>query len=159
MSRISTWEVSCVPEEQHESAEKDNNDSDVEEIVRKEPSSKRPKYRERKGKVQGRKGIKTLGGLLDIVMSSDVVNTATSIRVGLPAYFCPMRYEVRFMKSCQGWDQSFRSYKMGSYDDPIFHLSMAGDIVGLQRLFQSGEASPFETDPDDRTPLHVSIGH
>jgi len=45
---------------------------------------------------------------------------------------------------------------MVSYDAKVFDYCMEGDVAGLQKLFASGQASPFEKDPEGRTPLHVS---
>jgi len=59
------------------------------------------------------------------------------------------------MKSCRGWDQSLRSYRRVSQDAEVFQFCMTGNVTGLQRLFEDRQASPFEMDPEGRTPLHV----
>jgi hypothetical protein len=51
--------------------------------------------------------------------------------------------------------QSFRSYKVVSFDAPVFQYSISGDVESLRKLFAAGLASPFEVDSGGRTPLHV----
>lgn len=100
-------------------------------------------------------GYKMMFGLTDIVKVNQGETTTTSISFGLPSWIYSRRFEMRWNKSCQGWNQSFRTYRIVSYDADVFHLSMEGDVEGLQQLFEKGLASPFEVDPDGRTPLHV----
>ena len=102
-------------------------------------------------------GIKKLLGMVDLVIINQGDATLTSISFELPAWLYARRYEICLRRSYQGWDQSFRSYRVISYDAPVLHYSMSGDVAGLQKLFEAGEASPFEVDPDGRTPLHVGV--
>ncbi|KAH6711298.1 hypothetical protein BKA61DRAFT_692914 [Leptodontidium sp. MPI-SDFR-AT-0119] len=106
-----------------------------------------------RGKKDGRKFF---SGLLSIVLSADEHNMTTSVSFGLPRWIYARRFELRMMKSRQGWDQSFRSYRTVSYDAKVFDYCMHGNVVALQQLFASGQASPFEIDPDGRTPLHYA---
>lgn len=106
-----------------------------------------------RGKKDGRKFF---SGLLSIVLFADEHNTTTSVSFGLPRWIYARRFELRMMKSRQGWDQSFRSYSTVSHDAKVFDYCMHGNVAALQQLFASGQASPFEIDPDGRTPLHVS---
>ncbi|KAH7319434.1 hypothetical protein BKA65DRAFT_102195 [Rhexocercosporidium sp. MPI-PUGE-AT-0058] len=106
-----------------------------------------------RGKKDGRKFF---SGLLAIVISADEHNTTTSVSFELPRWIYARRFELRLMKSRQGWDQSFRSYRTVSYGAKVFDCCIYGDVVALQQLFASGEASPFEIDPDGRTPLHYA---
>ncbi|KAG4430425.1 hypothetical protein IFR05_014095 [Cadophora sp. M221] len=101
-------------------------------------------------------GRRFFSGQLSIVLSSDEHSTTTSVSFGLPRWICARRFELRMMKSRQGWDQSFRSYRMVSYDAKVFDYCMHGNVAALQQLFANGQASPFEIDPDGRSPLHVS---
>ena len=101
-------------------------------------------------------GMNLMSGLLSYALAADAHNKTASVSFTLPNWICARRFELRLMKSQQGWDQSFRSYRMVSYDAKVFDYCMDGDVAGLQKLFASGQASPFETDPDGRTPLHVS---
>ncbi|KAH7403241.1 hypothetical protein BKA64DRAFT_641243 [Cadophora sp. MPI-SDFR-AT-0126] len=97
-----------------------------------------------------------LSGLISMTFAADEHNATTSISFSLPRWVYARRFELRWMKSRQGWDQSFRSCRMVSYDAKIFDFCMDGDIAGLQHLFATGQASPFEIDPDGRTPLHYA---
>jgi hypothetical protein len=81
----------------------------------------------------------------------------TTVSISLPKWLCDRHYEFCLVKSYQGWDQSFRSYRTVSYNSPVFQYSMQDDVASLQRLFEAGNSSPFEVDPDGRTPLHVRI--
>ena len=167
VSQISRRGRLLEPLEESEVRASEESDSDTEEGGRsKNQASKQsssqfsryPKWGRQEMKIT-QQGMKRLFGLIDLVMSCDGSRTMTSIALGLPSWIYARRYELRLAKSCQGWDQSFRSYRMISYDAPVFHYSMAGDVVGLQRLFETGQSSPFEIDPDGRTPLHVRIEH
>lgn len=110
----------------------------------------------RRGLVKSQQGIK-LFGIVDVVISSRENTTTTSLCLGLPTWIYARRFELHLMKTCQGWDQSLRSYRTVSYDAEVFHHCMAGNVTGLQGLFESGQASPFEMDPEGRTPLHVRL--
>jgi hypothetical protein len=108
----------------------------------------------RRIRISEQHGMKLLG-LFDVVLSSLGDTTMTSISVALPKWVNGRTYQATLRKSYQGWDQSFRTYRVVSYDAPVLHYSMAGDVEGLQRLFKDMLASPFEIDPEGRTPLHV----
>lgn len=66
-------------------------------------------------------------------------------------------FRVSFLESAQGWFPgfTFRHFNVRPYDALIFELCSIGDIEGVKRLFRRGDASPFDTDPDGWTPLHV----
>jgi hypothetical protein len=99
---------------------------------------------------------KKLFGYLDMLTQEYGNATATMVSLRLPSWIHARRYEFCLSKSYQGWEQSLRSYTVLSYDDLVFQYSMEGDVIGLQKLFQMGKASPFVADPDGRSPLHVS---
>jgi len=101
-------------------------------------------------------GMKFLSGILDIVTANQGKITVTSVSVELPAWIWARRFEIHLLKSCRGWDQQLRYYKQVSYDAQVFDFCMDGNVSGLQQLFERGQASPFEVDPDRRTPLHAS---
>ena len=100
-------------------------------------------------------GIKTPFGVIDLVMAKRKHNRTTSIYLGLPRWLYARRYEIHLRNSYRGWDQSFRSYKVVSFDAPVFQYSISGDVEGLRKLFAAGLASPFEVNSEGRTPLHV----
>ena len=96
-----------------------------------------------------------MSGMLEIRRADRGNSTETSISLRLPSWLYARRYDIFFRRACQGWDQSFRSYRVIPYESLVFEYSMAGDVAGLQRLFSTGQSSPFQVDPDGRTPLHV----
>ncbi|CZT03026.1 uncharacterized protein RAG0_09920 [Rhynchosporium agropyri] len=130
------------------------NETDVELRISKRTSSSgsrqhRPRFNDQNGRI-------LLSGLLAINFARGEKFTTTSILFGLPRWIFARRLEVRMMKSQQGWDQSFRSCRMISYESEVFNCCMEGDVAGLQRLFSDGQATPFELDPGGRTPLHYA---
>jgi hypothetical protein len=142
-------------EKQREGTEGDDGvDVRIERLV----DEKNPNFgywRRRNWGAIGKQQAAKLLGLVDMVMSEERCTSKTSLFLVLPTWIYARKFELHLMKSRQGWDQSLRSYRVVSYNAQVFHYSMAGDVEGLQRLFASGEASPFEIDPDGRTPLHV----
>jgi hypothetical protein len=115
-------------------------------------ASRRFKY----GSVTRQKGMKTLLGIVDLVIFGGGRTTTTTISLNLPAWIYARRYQFCLTKSFQGWDQTFRSYRVVSFDASVFNYCMTGNVAELQQLFESGQSSPFEVDPEGRTPLHVS---
>jgi len=98
-----------------------------------------------------------LSDSLGLVIATHGHSTITSVSISLPPWLYARRYEICLVKARQGWDHSFRSYRMIPYDATVFQHCIAGNVAALQQLFGSGESSPFEVDPDGRTPLHVSF--
>jgi hypothetical protein len=103
------------------------------------------------------RGRKLLMGLLDVANCERGDERTTSYAFQFPRWIYGRRFELRLMKSCQGWDQRLRTYRTVPYNAKIFAYCMDGNVNGLQHLFGTGQASPFEMDPDGRTPLHVSM--
>ncbi|KAL2063621.1 hypothetical protein VTL71DRAFT_5426 [Oculimacula yallundae] len=138
--------------------------TDVEEMVRDEDDSgaysrtgaSSYRMQQQRSGVKIKDGRNYFSGLLAFIMDADEYNTMTTISFGLPTWINARRFELRLMKCRQGWDHSFRSYRTLSYDAKIFRYCMAGNVAGLQHLFASGQASPFEIDPEGRTPLHYA---
>jgi hypothetical protein len=54
-----------------------------------------------------------------------------------------------------GWDMHLTCFATISKSSPIFQLCAAGDLVGVQDLLRSGQASVHDKDPRGLTPLHV----
>ena len=78
------------------------------------------------------------------------------ITIQLPAWIFPRRYQLRARKAQSGWDCRFRTYYPTSHNSPVFKFCRKGNLEGLQRLFDAGLASPFNTDEYRWTTLHVS---
>lgn len=92
---------------------------------------------------------------LEVVMSAHEHNTTTSVSIRLPKWLYARRFDIAFKRSCQGWDQSFRTYRLISSDALVITYSKTGNVAGLKDLFRAGLASPFEADSYGATPLHV----
>jgi hypothetical protein len=56
-------------------------------------------------------GIKTLFGVIDLVMAKRKHSRTTSIYLGLPRWLYARRYEIRLRNSYQGWDKVFDHIK------------------------------------------------
>jgi hypothetical protein len=79
-----------------------------------------------------------------------------SITIQLPAWIFPRRYQLRARKAQSGWDCRFRTYYPTSHNSLVFKFCEEGNVEGLQWLFDAGLASPFNTDENGYTTLHVS---
>jgi hypothetical protein len=66
--------------------------------------------------------------------------------------------EVAGVRAPDGWKWQFRSYNEISEDSKAVHYAETGDLKGLQELFASKQASPFDrVDTTGYTLLFVSI--
>lgn len=91
-------------------------------------------------------------------MSTDsFVTEERFFSIQLPSWLLPRRYQIRSRKAYSGWDHRFRTYYPTSSADTVFKLCMEGNVGGLQKLFHAGLASPFNTDYNGFTTLHVSL--
>lgn len=134
--------------------------SDDEERPNKMPAtgpSSQPFSRRIQGRRITNQQYRRLFGLVDLVTYSRGSSTSTSISVTLPTWIYARNFQIHLTKSYQGWDQSFRTYRTVSCDAQVFKLSADGNMEGLQQLFKSGRASPFEIDSYGWTPLHVRL--
>jgi hypothetical protein len=58
-----------------------------------------------------------------------------------------------------GWTFNIQVYNVIPDDSPLFEMARAGDVVGIQHLFSTGQASPFDRSFDGYTLLDVSYSH
>jgi hypothetical protein len=79
----------------------------------------------------------------------------SNIILQFPVRFLSRRFELRFRRSYGGWDHSLRAYRMVPFDAPVFDFCLNGEVEKVQVLFDAELASPFDSDPDGNTPLHV----
>lgn len=63
--------------------------------------------------------------------------------------------EVEMNRSLAGWKSHLRVYSIRGRLSAPFEAALHGDVQELQRLFTSGEASPFDRDPEGWNILHV----
>ncbi len=59
-------------------------------------------------------------------------------------------------RSIMGWDYQLRPFQAVPDDSLIFEFCRAGNIDGVRALFERGQASPWDTNFNGITPLHVS---
>lgn len=78
-------------------------------------------------------------------------------RLSLPPWLASKTLEIAGEKLQHGWQWVFRSYNVIPANSEVVSLTIGGNIGGLQRLFASRKASPFDrTDRWGFTLLHVS---
>lgn len=64
---------------------------------------------------------------------------------------------IHVQHSYSGWKIRLRSYSIRLFEETrAFSAAMLGDVSALQKLFGSGEASPYDRSETGRTLLHVS---
>jgi hypothetical protein len=80
-------------------------------------------------------------------------------RLSLPHWITSEILEVAAMKAPGGWNCYLRAYGVIPRDAKATLHVMIGDIQGLQDLFASGQASPFDRieSSHGESLLHVSI--
>jgi hypothetical protein len=77
-----------------------------------------------------------------------------SIRV--PVMLVNKVWEFQAMRARQGWDINISTYNIVPDNSLVFLFARSGNIRGLQELFRSGLASPFDRNECGFTVLHVS---
>jgi hypothetical protein len=65
-------------------------------------------------------------------------------RLRMPFWVTAKALEFACLKAPDGWQINLRSYRRVSLDDEIVQFAGSGNIEGLQKLFTSGKASPFD---------------
>lgn len=79
-------------------------------------------------------------------------------RVSLPSWMAVKTLEIAGLKAPDGWKFALRTYNIVSLDSEVVRCAMDGNIRGLQELFSSKKASPFDRiDGNGYTLLHVSV--
>ncbi|KAL7945145.1 hypothetical protein V8C42DRAFT_71172 [Trichoderma barbatum] len=79
---------------------------------------------------------------------------AWQAQMQLPTWLSRSIYEFISRPSIAGWTYSYRIYNIVPYDSEIITRIKAGDLVGVQELFSSKKASPFDRSIDNGTLLH-----
>lgn len=84
-------------------------------------------------------------------------NKAFVWRASLPPWVTTKALEISGLKFPGGWQWIFRTYNSIPLESKAVDFAGSGDIRGLQRLFASKQASPFDRiDGNGYTLLHVS---
>ncbi|KAH8804555.1 hypothetical protein F5884DRAFT_901718 [Xylogone sp. PMI_703] len=76
-----------------------------------------------------------------------------------PLWLLRRQYMIRARKSYSGWDFSPRSYVVIPYLNPVFDICRGGRVNDLQKMLQSGSATPFSCDEFGETLLHCAARH
>ncbi|KAJ5670459.1 uncharacterized protein N7477_005822 [Penicillium maclennaniae] len=86
-------------------------------------------------------------------------NKALVWRASLPPWVTTKALEISGLKFPDGWQWIFRTYNSIPLGSEAVFLAGSGDIQGLQRLFASKQASPFDRiDGNGYTLLHYAGG-
>ena len=67
--------------------------------------------------------------------------------------------EIYESGATMGWTFNIQVYNVVPHGSPQFEIARYGDLVGIQHLFSTGQASPFDRDPWGYTLLDVSFSH
>ncbi|KIW71376.1 hypothetical protein PV04_03552 [Phialophora macrospora] len=87
------------------------------------------------------------------------VNVRTRRLLRLQSRYLGRALEIVQQQACGAWTYGFRTYNFRPRDAPVFRYAQYGDIVALQQLFQTGQASILDRDPDGETLLHLACGY
>ena len=78
------------------------------------------------------------------------------LRIFAPQWILRKAYETDLYHHQMKYGLLFRSYNVVDRGCDLFTYARYGDVEGIQRLFDSGQATPFDRDYDGFTALHVS---
>ncbi|KAL6701329.1 hypothetical protein J3F84DRAFT_354479 [Trichoderma pleuroticola] len=79
---------------------------------------------------------------------------AWQAQVQLPSWLSRSMYEFMSRPSIAGWTYSYRVYNIVPQDSEIIMRIQAGDLVGVQELFSTKKASPFDRSIYNDSLLH-----
>ena len=86
--------------------------------------------------------------------------TPTQWRIFTPTWYFSKVYEIHKIQDQWSCRYTFRTYNLvQSSNSKLFSCVSDGDVEGVQRLFNSGQATPFDRDEHGWTALHVSLSH
>jgi hypothetical protein len=70
----------------------------------------------------------------------------TLFKLTTPDWLSSTICQLEVRRPIMGLTIFMRTYGIVPYDDPVFEACRSGDVAGMQRLFDSGLASPFDED-------------
>lgn len=73
------------------------------------------------------------------------------------ASFCSRVWDMAFFDADRGWDTCLRTYYERPYETEAFALARRGDIDGIKRLVQQGEASFLDVTPEGKSLFGVTL--
>lgn len=86
-----------------------------------------------------------------------IQHNAYKWRLQVPFWVTTKALEFAALRSPDGWMFTLRPYSIVSLDSQVINYTTCGNIQGLQDLFASNQASPFDrVDGNGMTLLHVS---
>jgi hypothetical protein len=96
---------------------------------------------------------------LDDFDLDDVYEIETTIRIHPSDWFSKSGFSLSVVRSKQSWlpnfQFQFRLYSVRPTEAMIFEFCSSGNVDGVKSLIKRKEASPFDTDAEGWTPLHV----
>lgn len=107
--------------------------------------------------------LKAISLVIGSVNDGDYVDAEqqieTSISIHPKPWLLGRGFALSYRTSGENWMPhfgiQFRQYNIRSEEALIFEFCSYGNIEGVKSLLRRGDASPFDTDPDAWTPLHV----
>lgn len=72
------------------------------------------------------------------------------------SWLLKMGIKVACTRSSAGWNHKLSNFNVVKRDAPIFRYSIAGNIAGVKELFSQKLATPWDTNEDGFTVLHLS---
>jgi hypothetical protein len=86
-------------------------------------------------------------------------NIAFRLRLKVPAWFSTRVWEIAKVdaQQGQGWDLCFRTFNRRPNDSEVFKCCRHGELHGLKKLIQAGEASLFDVDESGGNLFAVSM--
>ncbi|KAH0489240.1 hypothetical protein TgHK011_009679 [Trichoderma gracile] len=84
---------------------------------------------------------------------------AWQAQMQLPAWLPRSIYELVYTPSVSGWTYTYRVYNIVPNDSEIMMRIKAGDLAGVQELFSTKKASPFDRSIHNATLLHEAASH
>lgn len=82
---------------------------------------------------------------------------AWQAQVQLPSWLSRSMYELMSRPSIAGWTYSYRVYNIVPNESEIMMRIKAGDVIGVQELFSSRRASPFDRSIRNESLLRVCL--
>ncbi|KAH7409134.1 hypothetical protein BKA64DRAFT_388235 [Cadophora sp. MPI-SDFR-AT-0126] len=72
-----------------------------------------------------------------------------------------LKYGIRvnFFQSPGSWKHTLNTFRPVPDDSLIFEFCRLGNIEGVQLLLERGQASTWDTNSEDETPLHLAVGY
>lgn len=77
----------------------------------------------------------------------------------LPSWISTSVYEFISAPAIAGWTYSYRVYSIIPDDSEVIRKIKCGDLVGIQQMFSSRDASPFDRTTDGTSLLHVRMDY